>query len=63
VYAVNNGYLDKVKVEDIGSWEKGMHEYLSLSHAEVLTMIDKGWDDSTEESLKKALDSFVSTQA
>jgi F-type H+/Na+-transporting ATPase subunit alpha len=58
VYAVNNGYLDHVSVEDVARWEKEMHEYISLSHKEVLSVIDKGWDDEVEGALKKALTDY-----
>ncbi len=63
VYAVNNGFLDSVAVTDIAKWEKGMHDYLELSHAGVLALIDKGWDDETENSLKEALTAYTQTHA
>jgi F-type H+/Na+-transporting ATPase subunit alpha len=63
VYAVNNGFLDSVHVVDITKWEKGMHDYIALSHKDVLDMIDKGWDDATEASLKEALTSYTHTHS
>jgi F-type H+-transporting ATPase subunit alpha len=61
VYAVNNGFLDSIAVTDIAKWEKGMHDYLELSRAGVLALIDKGWDDETENSLKEALTAYTQT--
>lgn len=63
VYAVNNGHLDAVHVPDVAKWEKGMHEYVALSHPEVLDMVDKGWDEATEDAIKKALDSYTHTRS
>jgi F-type H+/Na+-transporting ATPase subunit alpha len=62
VYAVNNGFLDQVRVEDISKWEKGMHDFFSLSKKDTLNMIDKGWDDAVEESLKGALGEYAKTR-
>jgi F-type H+-transporting ATPase subunit alpha len=59
VYAVNNGFLDQVQVAHVSEWEKRMHSYLQVSHKEVLTLIEKGWDDDTEAKLKEALTSFI----
>jgi F-type H+-transporting ATPase subunit alpha len=59
VYAVNNGFLDQVHVPDVVAWEKAMHTYMTSSGKEVLTLIDKGWDDDTENKLKDALNQFV----
>lgn len=63
VYAVNNGFLDAVAVTDVSKWEKGMHEYLDLSHRGTLELIDKGWDDETENALKEALTSYTQTHS
>ncbi len=63
VYAVNGGFLDLVQVADIAKWEKGMHDYIALSHKEVLEMIDKGWDDATEAALKDALTSYAQSHS
>ncbi len=62
VYAVNNGFLDAVAVTDVSKWEKGMHEYLDLSHRGTLELIDKGWDEETENALKEALTSYSQTR-
>ncbi len=63
VYAVNNGFLDAVPVTDVTKWEKGMHEYLDISHKGTLELIDKGWDDATENALKDALTSYSETRS
>jgi F-type H+-transporting ATPase subunit alpha len=63
VYAVNSGFLDTVSVTDVAKWEKGMHEYLEISHRGALELIDKGWDDETENALKEALTSYSQTHS
>ncbi len=58
IYAVNNGYVDHVHVPDIVAWEKGMHAFMSTSHKELLTSLNKDWSDELETKLKEALTSY-----
>ncbi len=58
IYAVNNGFLDAIPVNEVVAWEKGMHEYIVRNGASVITGIDKGWDESVEASLKEVLTSY-----
>ena len=53
--------MDAVAVPDIVGWEKAMHEYMSTSGKDVLSAIEKGWDDETEAKLKTALTDFGHT--
>ena len=39
IYAVTNGYLDKVDVEQVRRWERGFHETLGAKHQDVLDRI------------------------
>ncbi|MCX6756771.1 MAG: F0F1 ATP synthase subunit alpha [Candidatus Nomurabacteria bacterium] len=59
VYAVNNGFVDEVAVNDIVGFEKAMHEYMKTTGKSVLEAVEKGWDEEIEASLKKALENFV----
>ena len=59
VYAVNNGFVDEVAVNDIVGYEKAMHEYMKTTGKDVLEAVEKGWDEETEASLKKALENFA----
>ena len=36
IYAVTNGYLDAVDVEQVRQWERGFHEVMSAKHQHVL---------------------------
>ena len=60
IWAVTNGYLDEVPVEEVGRFEKELHEY-ALTHAkklvETLSTGDK-LNEETLESLKKLVEEF-----
>ncbi len=58
VYAVNNGFLDHVHVPDVVAWESKMHNHIMTSEKELLSRIEKGWDDDIENNLKEALTTF-----
>ena len=64
IYAADNGYLDDIPVEKIGSFEDAL---LSYSHAEYEDLLSKvvtsgSWDDETETAFKSLLENFKSTQ-
>ena len=59
IYAVNNGYVDHVQVPDVVAWEKGMHSFMSTSHKDLLTSLNKDWSDDLEAKLKDALASYA----
>ena len=65
IFAGTNGYLDKVKVEDVVRYEAAMIADLRANHADVLTMIRDSRDlgDEAKGKLKGALDSFAKTFA
>ena len=39
IYAVPNGYLDAVDVEQVRQWERGFHEVMSAKHQHVLDQL------------------------
>lgn len=55
IYAVNNGFVDLLPVDDIGAWEKDMHTYFSRDKKALLTKIEKGWDEEIEREIKESL--------
>ena len=60
LFAVTEGYLDKVPEEDMVSAEEGLHEYINTRHPEILeTIRDTG--DLPEDELKNAVTAFVKT--
>jgi F-type H+-transporting ATPase subunit alpha len=60
LWAVGNGYLDKVPVDQVKRWEAEMHAYLDASHPEIGQSIARTNDltNDTIESLRVALDDF-----
>jgi F-type H+-transporting ATPase subunit alpha len=63
IWAVNNGILDKVPVEEVKSWEAAAHAYLDASHPEIgqTIMRTKDLTDETQEALRLALTDFNQT--
>lgn len=60
IYAVTNGYLDAVPVEQIRKWERGFHDYLAGQAADVLEGIrtEKMLSDELTERLVAAITAY-----
>lgn len=65
IYAVTNGYLDKIDVERVRVWERGFHEDMSARHQDVLDDIREGGQltDDLTERLVAAIQSYNKTFA
>ncbi len=63
LYAVTNGYLDDVKIENVRDWETQFHDFMKNSHPEILDTIvkDKRLSDENIEALKGAIAQFKKT--
>ena len=63
IYAGINGFLDNVGIENIGKYEKELVEYLEANNQSTLNKIASSGklDESNEQELKSALDSFTKT--
>ncbi|MEQ8988090.1 MAG: F0F1 ATP synthase subunit alpha, partial [Marinovum algicola] len=62
IYAGTKGYLDKLKVSEVGRFEDGLLNHLRSKHQDLLDYITK--EDpkiagDAEEKLKAALDEFA----
>ena len=64
LYAAINGYLDDVAVENVGSFEVDLHQFMESSHPEIGSTIarEKILSAETEEVLKAAIEEFKKTQ-
>ena len=64
IYAADNGYLDDIPVEKIGSFEDALLSYSHAEHEDLLSKVvsSGSWDDETETAFKSLLESFKSTQ-
>ena len=60
IYAVTNGYLDEVAVEDVRVWERRFHEHLSNMHREVLDGISEVGEltEDLEPKLVSAIEEY-----
>ena len=59
LYAANNGYLDDLDVNNVLPFEKGLHDYLKLSHAALVESIESSKEVSKEN--EALLDAAVKT--
>ncbi len=60
LYALGKGYLDDVKVADIGRFEKELVEYVETNAKTFMKQVreKKMWEDDGEAELKSAIESF-----
>jgi len=63
MYAVVNGYMDDVPVDQVRDFEERLIGYLETSKAEVLKTIQatKDYDEATETALKEGIVAFKAT--
>lgn len=64
LYTANEGYLQDVEVEKIGSFEAALLSYVNAEHSDLLDQINEsgGYDKDIEAAFKAALDKFKATQ-
>ncbi len=65
LFAVINGYVDQVPVEQVQTWEMAFHEFMDTKGAKVLETIrtSKELSEDTSAQLKKTIEEFVSTRS
>jgi F-type H+/Na+-transporting ATPase subunit alpha len=63
IYAVNNGYFDKVPLNKVTDFEHGLQSFVKSNHKQVLDDINTTpkLSKENEAALKKAIEAFVST--
>jgi F-type H+-transporting ATPase subunit alpha len=60
IYAVSNGFADKIEVKNIREWEVKFHEFMTRTHTVLLDKIVAGnWDEAVEKDLKSACEDFA----
>src|SRR5918993_478665 len=62
IYAVNNGFMDKVELNKIGAFEGALHAHFANTMGETLKKIDAtgDWNDELEAAFKKGIEEFKS---
>lgn len=60
LYAANNGFLDNVDVKNVLAFEKGLHDTLKTTHADLIDRIETTQELSKadEDILRKAIETF-----
>ncbi|MFU8897029.1 MAG: F0F1 ATP synthase subunit alpha [Gammaproteobacteria bacterium] len=63
LFAVNEGFVDKVAIEKIGDFERALHAHMESEHGELMKKINETGDlnDEISAELKKGVGDFVST--
>ncbi|NDV87561.1 F0F1 ATP synthase subunit alpha [Aurantimonas aggregata] len=61
IFAGTQGYLDKLRVDQVGDFEEGLLNSMRSEHKDVLDTIarDKALSDDTREKLRAAIDAFA----
>ncbi len=60
IYAVTNGFLDQLPIDDIKAWELGFHQYLDEQAGDLLARIreEKALSDEIEKELVSAIEDY-----
>jgi F-type H+-transporting ATPase subunit alpha len=63
IFAVTNGYLDEVPVENVAKWEADFHRFMRTNYSEIGDEIvrEKRLSDELMEKLRAAIDDFKRT--
>jgi len=63
IYAVNNGYLDKVELKKVSAYEAGLQAFAKTSHKATIEGINKNpvYSDEHLAALKRCCEEFVAT--
>jgi F-type H+-transporting ATPase subunit alpha len=61
LYAVNEGYIDKVDVAKVVDYEAALHDYARANHKDLLETINQSGDysDEIQAGLKKVCEGFA----
>ncbi len=61
LYAVNEGYLDKIEVDKVVAYEEALHEFARSNNQDDLDAINESGDynDEVEAMLKSICDAFA----
>lgn len=58
IFAMNAGFFDTVKPEEVRKLEKDLHKFMSSGKKDLLTKIEKDWSDEIKAELEKSLNDF-----
>ncbi|HRP35280.1 MAG TPA: F0F1 ATP synthase subunit alpha [Gammaproteobacteria bacterium] len=63
LFAVNEGFIDKVEIAKVGDFERALHAHMDSAHPELMKKINEtgDWNDELAAEMKKGVSDFVST--
>jgi F-type H+/Na+-transporting ATPase subunit alpha len=63
LFAVNEGFVDKVEIDKIGAFEKALHAHMDSAHPDLMKKLNEtgDWNDELAAEMKKGVGDFVST--
>jgi F-type H+/Na+-transporting ATPase subunit alpha len=63
LFAVNEGFIDKVEISKIGDFERALHAHMDSAHSELMKQLNETGDynDEIAAELKKGISDFVSS--
>jgi F-type H+/Na+-transporting ATPase subunit alpha len=61
IYALTNGFLDPVDLDQVRNWERDFHTYLRTQHADVMDAIrtERDLSSETDASLRAAIERYA----
>lgn len=62
IFAVNNGYMDDVAIDDITKFEKELVDYVATTNKSLIEEINKDWNDEIKAKLDKSIQDFKLTR-
>ncbi len=58
IYALNEGYLDDIDVDNIKAWEEEFHKYITSNHSDLLDDISNALTDESKSQLNSVIEQF-----
>ena len=63
LFAVNEGFLDKVEIGKIGDFERALHAHMNSSHGALMKKVNEtgDWNDEIQGEMRKGVEKFLQT--
>jgi F-type H+-transporting ATPase subunit alpha len=63
LFAVNEGYVDKVDAKKIGDFERALYAFMNSNYADLMQKVNQtgDWNDEIAAEMRKAVEEFATT--
>ena len=63
LFAVNEGFLDKIEIGKIGDFERALHAHMNSSHGALMKKVNEtgDWNDEIQGEMRKGVEKFLQT--